>query len=57
MRNAFTMLNVQGLLKQFLAAETVGEVQCDNCSVTNGKSVFMKQLSLGKVSLFKLIDV
>ncbi|XP_046458449.1 ubiquitin carboxyl-terminal hydrolase 30-like [Daphnia pulex] len=49
MRNAFTMLNVQGLLKQFLAAETVGEVQCDNCSVTNGKSVFMKQLSLGKL--------
>ncbi|EFX86965.1 hypothetical protein DAPPUDRAFT_307077 [Daphnia pulex] len=49
MRNAFTMLNVQGLLKQFLAAETVGEVQCDNCSVTNGKIVFMKQLSLGKL--------
>nr|CAH0109148.1 unnamed protein product [Daphnia galeata] len=48
-RNAFTMLNVEGLLKQFLAAETVGEVQCDNCSVENGKSVFVKQLSLGKL--------
>lgn len=48
-RNAFTMLTVEGLLKQFLAAETVREVQCDNCSVRNGKSVFAKQLSLGKV--------
>ncbi|XP_057380249.1 ubiquitin carboxyl-terminal hydrolase 30 homolog [Daphnia carinata] len=49
MRNAFTMLNVEGLLKQFLAAETVGEVQCDSCSLKNGKSVFLKQLSLGKL--------
>ncbi|KAK4011681.1 Ubiquitin carboxyl-terminal hydrolase 30 [Daphnia magna] len=48
-RNAFTMLNVEGLLKQFLAAETVGEVQCDSCSLKNGKSVFLKQLSLGKL--------
>ena len=55
MRNAFTMLNVEGLLKQFLAAETVGEVQCDNCSVENGKSVFVKQLSLGKVYFYQLI--
>lgn len=49
------MLNVEGLLKQFLAAETVGEVQCDNCSVENGKSVFVKQLSLGKVYFYQLI--
>lgn len=48
-KNAFTIRSVEGLLKQFLAAETVSEVLCDNCSAKNGKSVFVKQLSLGKV--------
>ena len=33
-----------------MAPETINGVHCDNCSTNESKSVFVKQLSLGKVT-------
>ena len=45
--SVFTVITIEDMLKRFLAAETVGEVHCDNCSTK--KSAFVKRLSIGKV--------
>jgi len=47
--NTFTIFSIEDLLKRFVAPETVNGVHCDNCSTNQNKSVFVKQLSLGKI--------
>lgn len=46
LHGVFTTSTVEDLLEQFLAAEKVDEINCEECR--NRNSIFIKELSLGK---------